>query len=59
MVNGAAAAIVLDMDGVLLRTNDAKYRAMLDLFERYPAEKKKAISDFILSSGGLLNTKPL
>ena len=32
----AASAIVLDMDGVLLRTNDAKYRAMMGLFERHP-----------------------
>jgi phosphoglycolate phosphatase-like HAD superfamily hydrolase len=58
MLSGVASAIVLDMDGVLLRTNDAKYRAMLGLFERYPA-KRKAISDFILSSGGVPRAEKL
>ena len=58
MVIDAASAIVLDMDGVLLQTNDAKYRAMLGLFESYPA-KKKAISDFILSSGGVPRAEKL
>ena len=52
MEGSVASAIVLDMDGVLLRTNDAKYRAMLGLFDRYPA-RTKAISDFILGNGGV------
>jgi len=54
----AASAIVLDMDGVLLRTNDAKYRAMLGLFEGYPA-KTGAISQFILRSGGVPRAEKL
>jgi beta-phosphoglucomutase-like phosphatase (HAD superfamily) len=54
----AASAIVLDMDGVLLRTNDAKYRAMLALFERYPT-KTAAISQFILGNGGVPRTEKL
>jgi phosphoglycolate phosphatase-like HAD superfamily hydrolase len=58
MESGVASAIVLDMDGVLLRTNDAKYRAMLGLFERYPA-KKTEISDFILSNGGVPRSEKL
>jgi phosphoglycolate phosphatase-like HAD superfamily hydrolase len=58
MVIGTASAIVLDMDGVLLRTNDAKYRAMLGLFEGYPA-KKTEISDFILSNGGVPRAEKL
>src|SRR6185295_3853044 len=58
MDGSAASAIVLDMDGVLLRTNDAKYRAMLGLFERYP-EKAPAISQFILSNGGVPRAEKL
>ena len=53
-----ASAIVLDMDGVLLRTNDAKYRAMLELFERYPA-KTAEISQFILRNGGVPRAEKL
>jgi phosphoglycolate phosphatase-like HAD superfamily hydrolase len=52
MDRSVPTAIALDMDGVLLRTNDSKYRAMLGLFERYPA-KTTAISQFILRSGGV------
>jgi phosphoglycolate phosphatase-like HAD superfamily hydrolase len=58
MDGSVASAIVLDMDGVLLRTNDAKYRAMLGLFERYPA-KTTAISQFILRSGGVPRAEKL
>jgi phosphoglycolate phosphatase-like HAD superfamily hydrolase len=58
MDGGGASAIVLDMDGVLLRSNDAKYRAMLGLFERYPA-KKDAISEFILGNGGVPRAEKL
>jgi phosphoglycolate phosphatase-like HAD superfamily hydrolase len=47
-----AAAIALDMDGVVFKSNDAKFRAMLGLFQRYP-EKAEAISDFILRNGGV------
>jgi phosphoglycolate phosphatase-like HAD superfamily hydrolase len=54
----AASAIVLDMDGVLLRTNDAKYRAMLGLFERFP-DKTPAISQFILRNGGVPRAEKL
>ena len=58
MESAVASAIVLDMDGVLLKTNDAKYRAMLGLFERYPA-KRREISDFILSHGGVPRSEKL
>lgn len=58
MDGSVASAIVLDMDGVLLRTNDAKYRAMLGLFENYPA-KATAISRFILSNGGVPRAEKL
>ena len=58
MDGSVASAIVLDMDGVLLRTNDAKYRAMLGLFERYPA-KTTAISQFILRNGGVPRAEKL
>jgi phosphoglycolate phosphatase-like HAD superfamily hydrolase len=47
-----AAAIALDMDGVLFKSNDAKFRAMLGLFNAYP-EKAEAISEFILRNGGV------
>ena len=50
--------IVLDMDGVLLRSNDAKYRAMLGLFREYPA-KTEAISQFILRNGGVPRAEKL
>ena len=58
MDGSVVSAIVLDMDGVLLRTNDAKYRAMLGLFEGHPA-KKKSISEFILRSGGVPRAEKL
>jgi phosphoglycolate phosphatase-like HAD superfamily hydrolase len=58
MDRSVASAIVLDMDGVLLRTTDAKYRAMLGLFERYPA-KTTAISQFILRNGGVPRAEKL
>ena len=58
MDRSVASAIALDMDGVLLRTNDAKYRAMLGLFERHPA-KTTAISQFILRSGGVPRAEKL
>ena len=56
--NNAASAFVLDMDGVLFRTNDAKYRAMLGLFEGHP-EKTTAISQFILRNGGVPRAEKL
>jgi phosphoglycolate phosphatase-like HAD superfamily hydrolase len=58
MERSAASAIVLDMDGVLLRTNDAKYRAMLGLFAGHP-DKAPAISRFILRNGGVPRAEKL
>ena len=58
MDGNVASAIVLDLDGVILRTNDAKYRAMLGLFESYPA-KTTAISQFILRNGGVPRAEKL
>lgn len=58
MDGNVASAIVLDMDGVLLTTNDAKYRAMLGLFGGYP-EKATAISQYILRNGGVPRAEKL
>jgi len=58
MDRSPATAIVLDMDGVLLKTNDAKYRAMLGLFEKHPG-KMPAISEFILRNGGVPRAEKL
>lgn len=46
------------MDGVLLRSNDAKFRAMLRLFREYPT-KTEAISQFILRNGGVPRVEKL
>jgi phosphoglycolate phosphatase-like HAD superfamily hydrolase len=58
MDRSVVSAIALDMDGVLLRSNDAKYRAMLGLFERHPT-KTTVISQFILRSGGVPRAEKL
>ncbi len=44
--------VVLDLDGVILRTNLVKYRAMLSLFTEYK-ELQPRISDYILMHGGV------
>lgn len=44
--------VVLDLDGVILKTNLIKYRAMLSLFAAYP-DQREAISDYILARGGV------
>jgi phosphoglycolate phosphatase-like HAD superfamily hydrolase len=46
------SVIVLDLDGVILRTNLVKYRAMLSLFAEY-RELQQSISDYILANGGV------
>lgn len=43
---------VLDMDGVILKTNFIKYRAMLSLFSEY-TEFSSRISEYILAHGGV------
>ncbi len=43
---------VLDLDGVILKTNLIKYRAMLSLFAEYP-EQRETISEYILAQGGV------
>jgi len=43
---------VLDLDGVILKTNLIKYCAMLSLFSEY-REQKKSISQYILARGGV------
>ena len=58
MTGDAVAAIAFDMDGVLLRSNDAKFRAMLGLFPEYPT-KTEAISRFILRNGGVPRAEKL
>jgi len=51
-MNARPARVVLDLDGVILRSNDIKYRAMLALFDDYP-ERSGAISAYILARGGV------
>src|SRR5262245_56952625 len=45
-------AAVLDMDGVILKTNVTKYRAMLALFASFPARNEE-ISRYILDRNGV------
>lgn len=44
--------VVLDLDGVIVRSNLIKYRAMSALFEDHP-EKRAAIDAYILAHGGV------
>lgn len=44
--------IVFDLDGVILKTNLIKYRAMLSLFADY-GEQQESISAYILAHGGV------
>ena len=44
--------VVLDLDGVILKTNLIKYRAMLSLFADYQ-EQQESISTYILARGGV------
>lgn len=44
--------IVLDLDGVILKSNFIKHDAMLSLFTAHPKERE-AISTFILANGGV------
>lgn len=48
----APTIVVLDLDGVILKTNLIKYRAMLGLFIEYQAEQSP-ISAYILAHGGV------
>ena len=52
------AAVVLDLDGVILKTNLIKYRAMLSLFAAYP-DLQPSISDYILAHRGILRREKL
>lgn len=47
-----SCVVVLDLDGVILKTNLIKYRAMLSLFAAYP-EQQERISAYILARGGV------
>ena len=47
-----AAVVVLDLDGVILRSNLIKHQAMLSLFEGAPAHRE-AVSSYILANGGV------
>jgi phosphoglycolate phosphatase-like HAD superfamily hydrolase len=44
--------IVLDLDGVIVKSNIAKHDAMLSLFEGHP-EKRNQVSSYILANGGV------
>lgn len=47
-----SAALVFDLDGVILKTNFIKHKAMLSLFSRY-SRQLESISAFILANGGV------
>lgn len=47
-----SCVVVLDLDGVILKTNLIKYRAMLSLFADY-REQQESISAYILAQGGV------
>lgn len=49
---GGASVIVLDFDGVIIKSHVAKRRAMLDMFRDHP-EKVAQIDAYILSHGGV------
>jgi beta-phosphoglucomutase-like phosphatase (HAD superfamily) len=44
--------VVLDLDGVIVKSNFAKHDAMLSLFDGRP-EKRNQISSYILANGGV------
>jgi beta-phosphoglucomutase-like phosphatase (HAD superfamily) len=44
--------VVLDLDGVIIKSNFVKYRVMLDMFANHP-EKTAAIDAYILANGGV------
>lgn len=46
------SVVVLDLDGVILKTNLIKYRAMLSLFAAYQ-DLQPRISEYILAHGGV------
>ena len=47
-----ASIVVLDLDGVILRSNLIKHHAMLSLFKHAP-QSREAISSYILANGGV------
>jgi beta-phosphoglucomutase-like phosphatase (HAD superfamily) len=46
------AAVILDFDGVIVKSNFVKHKAMLSLFDGYPAQQD-IISSYILAHGGV------
>ncbi|SOE06243.1 Phosphoglycolate phosphatase, HAD superfamily [Variovorax sp. YR752] len=55
---GAAPVIVLDFDGVIIKSHMAKRRAMLAMFAEYP-ERSAEIDAYILSHGGVARREKL
>ena len=51
-MNQPASVVVLDMDGVILKSNAIKHRTMLKLFSAYPASAD-AIAAYIHTNGGV------
>lgn len=47
-----STGIVLDLDGVIIRSNFIKYRSMLSLFSQY-SDFQECISEYILTHGGV------
>ena len=48
----STVAVVLDLDGVILKSNFIKHRAMLSLFSEFE-DLKETISEYILANGGV------
>jgi len=48
----SVGAVVFDLDGVIVKTNFVKHAAMVSLFAD-PPDQQGAISEFILSNGGV------
>lgn len=46
------AVVVLDLDGVIVKSNLVKHDAMLSLFADYP-DRQASVSSFILANGGV------
>ena len=52
MAAGSNVTAILDMDGVILKTNRTKHRAMLALFSSFPQYRER-ISQYILDRNGV------
>jgi len=51
-MNNKEPVVVLDLDGVIIKSNFVKHRAMLAMFNDYP-DKRTAVDAYILNNGGV------